>query len=149
MPSAPRHPAERPTTFRAPSRREYESYDSYEVIEFTVPAGTTFVEAGRFSGIADRIRTRNSAGTLEWRFREEGQPPGGAMRVLGDQWEDHHVRARIVEVRDPAGVGGQTALAEGLFGSRAIDVRRHEGGPRRAVTEASRELIGTDPLATG
>jgi hypothetical protein len=86
----------------------------YETFYFTIPAGTAFVEACRFSFQPDTISVSTSAVNAEVRFRDIGGAPTTFYRPEN---ANHNAAPfpgrRIVEARDNAGAGGQVLLIMG------------------------------------
>jgi len=141
-PSAPSYPPERRSAQRPVSRREYEGYDWYEEFLFTIPAGTAFVEAGRFSGRPDKIIARCNASSQEIRLRRQGEAPGSTIRLRIAEPLTIPTGAEIVEARDPSGAGAGVIFVTALFSSRAIDIRDNRPGPVR-----EEQLLEVDSLA--
>jgi hypothetical protein len=134
-PSTPGYPISREITERPHATREYTGFDWYEEFSFLLPAGTAFTDAGQFSGLPDSITVRVSASSAEIRLRMPGNAPGTIHRVRVDQVIELKAGARIVEARDPAGVGGASIFVLGQYASRHIDVRDNRPGPRRRHAE--------------
>lgn len=124
MPEPAAEGSSRATAPPAPASREYESHDWYEEFLFTIPAGTAFVEAGRFSGIPDSLLVRTNLSSVDVRLRRDAGPAGDAIRIRVAEPTELLFGARIVEARDPAGVGGQAIFVQARFASKQIAIRQ-------------------------
>ncbi len=132
-PPDPALPGEARGTPRQTADRTYESFEWYESFMFTVPAGTTFVDAGAFSGRPDSIQFQVSAIGTDVRFRNRGEAPGATIRVNVTGTQNIAVAAEVVEIRDPAGAGGQVIVVIGRFVHRSA---LHRSGVQAPVAQA-------------
>jgi len=129
VPSTPSLPSARAEAERPTGRREYESFEWYEVLRGVAQGTVAFNEVGTFSGRPDSIIIEVITASVEIRFRNRGEAPGSVALFTTAGVREFHVSAEIVEMRDPGFGGGQVVLAIGRYASRAIERRQSRRGP--------------------
>lgn len=131
------YPARGPLEPNQPTARpSFESYGWYEEFSFTLPAGTLFVEAGRFSGTPDAIHVSSTGGTFELRLAPRGGSPGSIYNVSDQQKHELNATGEVVFARDPTGAGGTTCYFTGRFSARGSEPRRalvHQAAPAESM----------------
>jgi hypothetical protein len=101
-----------------------DSFGWFEEFSAVAPAGTTFVEAFRFSGRPDGIHLATSGGVLDVRLRPRGGSPSTAYNITDQQKSEMQATGEIVEFRDPSGAGGTTLYGTGRFVRAGVEPRR-------------------------
>lgn len=125
------YPQARPAPPAPAGARSFESYEWYEARRPTLAAGTAFVEVARFSGRPDRIEIQSGSSDVEVRLSRRGEAPGDPVRIVSIGAVDFGAGADLVEARDVNGVGGQSVLIMGFYGTAGV--RGTQAALRRAL----------------
>lgn len=143
MPSVPSYPAERESAQMPAPYRTYESFAWYEAATFSIPGGTVFAEAARFSGKPDSLLLIAGNANVDVRLRRRGGAAGSTIELATTQPTELKMGDEILEARDRTGAGGQGLIIVARFGSQQIDVRSNRPGPSR-----ERPMLAAEELAT-
>lgn len=107
-----------------PARGQFPSYGWIEEFIFTLPAGTAFVEAGRFSGLPDSVHVTTTGGVADIRLSQRGGPQSSTINITDQQKHELYATGEVVFARDPGGTGGTVIYCTGRFAARGSEPRR-------------------------